>query len=91
MATLVIWALSVGYEIVFNNKKELLPVVYGCLFFQIANWVVRFWVSREPLFVNTVVSLLHSSFASVSGIPSPSLFLILVDFDLGNLLLFWCL
>lgn len=66
MATLVLWAVSVGFEIVFNNKKQLLPVMFGCLFFQMANWVLRFCVSREPLFVNTSVSLLHSSLASAS-------------------------
>ncbi|XP_021743714.1 TLC domain-containing protein 2-like [Chenopodium quinoa] len=66
MATLVVWGLSVGFEIVSNHKKELLPVLYGCLFFQFANWALRFLVSREPLFVNTSVSLLHSSFASAS-------------------------
>ncbi|KAL2892961.1 TLC domain-containing protein 2 [Bienertia sinuspersici] len=66
LATLVIWGLSVGFELVTNKRRELAPVIYGCLIFQIANWVLRFWVSREPLFVNTSVSLLHSSFASAS-------------------------
>lgn len=65
-ATLVMWGMSVGFELVSNKRKELVAVIYGCLFFQIANWVLRYWVSREPLFVNTSVSLLHSSFASAS-------------------------
>ncbi|XP_057533251.1 uncharacterized protein LOC130811092 [Amaranthus tricolor] len=66
MATLVMWGVSVGYEICMNNRNELLPVVFGCLFFQISNWVLRFSVSKEPLFVNTSVSLLHSSLTSAS-------------------------
>jgi hypothetical protein len=57
----------VGYEICINRRKELLPLVFGCLFFQISNWVLRFCVSKEPLFVNTSVFLLHSSLTSTSG------------------------
>lgn len=66
MATLVMWAISVVFEIWFNKRSELLPIIAGCFFFQIANWVLRLMVSREPLFLNTSVSLLHSSLASAS-------------------------
>ncbi|KAG9443983.1 hypothetical protein H6P81_015323 [Aristolochia fimbriata] len=64
-ATLVLWFVSVVFEIVFNGRRELLAVVAGCCFFQIANWVIRFSLSRDPLFVNTSVSLLHSTITSV--------------------------
>lgn len=66
MATLVMWAVSVFFEILFNKRTELVPVVGGFFFFQSANWVVRNWVSRDPLFVNTCISLLHSSLTSAS-------------------------
>ncbi|XP_010692425.2 uncharacterized protein LOC104905537 [Beta vulgaris subsp. vulgaris] len=68
MATLVMWGMSVGFEIAFNNKKELLPLIFSFVFFQIANSLLRYWVSREPLFVNTSVSLLHSSLASTFAV-----------------------
>lgn len=67
LATLVLWFVSVWFEIVFNKRQELLWVIAGCCFFQTANWVIRFCLSRDPLFVNTSVSLLHSSITSVSG------------------------
>lgn len=70
MATLVMWSVSVFFEIVFNKRTELISVVAGYCFYQLANWVVRNWVSRDPLFVNTCVSLLHSSITSSSG-PNP--------------------
>ncbi|KAJ8450291.1 hypothetical protein Cgig2_004748 [Carnegiea gigantea] len=66
MATLVMWAVSVVFEITFNKRDELLLIFAGFFFFQLANWVLRFLVSSEPLFVNTSVSLLHSSLASAS-------------------------
>ncbi|XP_059433738.1 uncharacterized protein LOC132166899 [Corylus avellana] len=66
LATLVLWFVSVWFEIVFNKRKELLCVIAGCCFYQAANRVIRFWLSRDPLFVNTSVSLLHSSITSVS-------------------------
>ncbi|GLT53161.1 hypothetical protein SLA2020_264510 [Shorea laevis] len=66
LATLVLWFVSVWFEIVFNKRQELLWVIAGCCFFQTANWVIRFCLSRDPLFVNTSVSLLHSSITSVS-------------------------
>ncbi|XP_031281308.1 TLC domain-containing protein 2 [Pistacia vera] len=66
LATLLLWMVSVLFEIVFNKRKELLWIAYGACFFQLANWVVRFAVSRDPLFVNTAVSLLHSTVTSVS-------------------------
>lgn len=66
MATLVMWGVSVFFEIVFNKRTKLISVVAGYCFYQLANWVVRNWVSRDPLFVNTCVSLLHSSMTSSS-------------------------
>ncbi|KAK3003442.1 hypothetical protein RJ639_020043 [Escallonia herrerae] len=66
-ATLVMWAVSVFFEILFNRRAELVSVLAGFGFYQLANWVVRYRVSRDPLFVNTCVSLLHSSVTSASG------------------------
>ena len=66
-ATLVLWLLSLSFEIVFNKRNELLCVIAGCCFFQTANWVIRFRFSKDPLFVNTSVSLLHSFIISSSG------------------------
>uniref|UniRef100_A0A0E0CAV7 TLC domain-containing protein n=1 Tax=Oryza meridionalis TaxID=40149 RepID=A0A0E0CAV7_9ORYZ len=70
-ATLVLWAVSVGFEIGARGRRELAPVVAGFAFFQAANAAVRAAVSRDPLFVNTAVSLLHSSLTSASGLASP--------------------
>lgn len=67
LATLLLWSVSVLFEIAFNKRKELLFIVAGACFFQIANWVIRLLVSHDPLFVNTSVSLLHSTITSVSG------------------------
>ncbi|XP_059631258.1 uncharacterized protein LOC132274107 [Cornus florida] len=66
MATLVMWSVSVFFEILFNRRTELVTVLAGFCFFQSANWVIRNWISRDPLFVNTCVSLLHSSVTSAS-------------------------
>ncbi|XVE55337.1 hypothetical protein DITRI_Ditri03aG0150600 [Diplodiscus trichospermus] len=65
-ATLLLWLVSVLFEIVFNKRRELLYIVAGGCFYQIANWVFRVRVSRDPLFVNTSVSLLHSAITSSS-------------------------
>lgn len=67
LATLLLWMISVLFEIVFNKRRELLSVVGGFCFYQFANWVIRSWVSKDPLLVNTCVSLLHSSITSASG------------------------
>ncbi|XP_006305355.2 TLC domain-containing protein 2 [Capsella rubella] len=66
LATLLLWLVSVVFEIVFNLRTELLWVICGGVFFQLINWVVRSWISRDPLFVNTSVSLLHSIITSAS-------------------------
>ncbi|KAL8467109.1 hypothetical protein ACS0TY_035983 [Phlomoides rotata] len=66
MATLVMWSVSVFFEIFFNKRSELVPILIGFVFFQSANVVVRNFVWRDPLFVNTCVSLLHSSITSAS-------------------------
>ncbi|KAG8078603.1 hypothetical protein GUJ93_ZPchr0007g5196 [Zizania palustris] len=70
-ATLVLWAVSVGFEIGARGRRELAPVAAGFAFFQAANSAVRATVSRDPLLVNTAVSLLHSSLTSASGLSSP--------------------
>ncbi|KAL3641258.1 hypothetical protein CASFOL_016226 [Castilleja foliolosa] len=64
MATLVMWTVSVFFEILFNKRSELIPIVLGFIFFQSANVVVRNFIARDPLFVNTCISLLHSSITS---------------------------
>ncbi|KAI3767598.1 hypothetical protein L2E82_17845 [Cichorium intybus] len=66
MATLIMWAVSVFFEILFNKRIELLPLVAGFSLYQIANWVCRKFISRDPILVNTCVSLLHSSLTSTS-------------------------
>lgn len=66
-ATLLMWGVSVLFEILFNKRRELISLLAGYCFYQFANWVFRNWVSRDPLFVNTCVSLLHSSITSISG------------------------
>ncbi|XP_058091293.1 uncharacterized protein LOC131237500 [Magnolia sinica] len=66
VATLLLWVVSVVFEIMFNRRTELLPVVGGFCFFQASNWVIRFALSTDPLFVNTAVSLLHSTITSLS-------------------------
>ncbi|XP_030455194.2 uncharacterized protein LOC115676419 [Syzygium oleosum] len=66
LATLLLWLVSVLFEIAFNERRELLSILAGCCFYQAANWVVRRRVSRDPLFVNTAVSLLHSTVTSAS-------------------------
>ncbi|KAK4747337.1 hypothetical protein SAY87_026374 [Trapa incisa] len=66
LATLLLWLVSILFEILFNRRDELVYVIAGCLFFQAANWIVRRCISRDPLFVNTFVSLLHSSTTSAS-------------------------
>lgn len=71
-ATLVLWAVSVGFEIGARGRRELAAVAAGFAFFQAANTAVRAAVSRDPLFVNTAVSLLHSSLTSASGLASVS-------------------
>lgn len=66
LAALLLWMVSVLFEIVFNKHTELPWIVYGTSFFQLAKWVVRFSVSGDPLSVNTAASLLHSTVTSAS-------------------------
>ncbi|XP_074556411.1 uncharacterized protein LOC141812254 [Curcuma longa] len=65
-ATLGIWGAWVAFEMSVNRRSELVLVVAGFFFFQAANWGIRLSVSRDPLFVNTAVSLLHSTITSAS-------------------------
>lgn len=67
-STLILWLVSVFFEILFNKRTELIPVLAGGCFYQLANLITRFWISRDPLFVNTCVSLLHSTVTSASVI-----------------------
>jgi hypothetical protein len=53
------------------------------LLFQAANTAVRAAVSCDPLFVNTAVSLLHSSLTSVSG--ADSLYFLPKTYTFGSL------
>lgn len=78
LATLLLWFVSVWFEILFNRKTELVYIIAGSGFYQLANWVCRRFVSRDPLFVNTTVSLLHSSITSASGLFLLSLTLFLM-------------
>ncbi|KAG0476912.1 hypothetical protein HPP92_013753 [Vanilla planifolia] len=71
-ATLLLWSVLVVFEVFFNQRKELSMVCAGFAFFQAANWVLRRGVSRDPLFVNTAVSLLHSLLFDVKDIVQPS-------------------
>ncbi|KAK9270431.1 hypothetical protein L1049_026010 [Liquidambar formosana] len=68
IATLLLWFVSIFFEILFHKRTELLSVLAGCFFYQSANWVIRYTLSRDPLFVNTCVSLLHSTITSASVI-----------------------
>ncbi|XP_023550889.1 TLC domain-containing protein 2 [Cucurbita pepo subsp. pepo] len=65
-ATLVLWTVSLWFEILFDRRFELLYLVFGALFYQSANSAIRFLISKEPLVVNTAVSLLHSIITSAS-------------------------
>ncbi|KAG6468370.1 hypothetical protein ZIOFF_073046 [Zingiber officinale] len=67
-ATLAIWGVWVAFEMSVNRRSELVLIVAGFFFFQAANWAMRLAVSRDPLFVNTAASLLHSTITSASGL-----------------------
>lgn len=66
-ATLFLWAASIAFVITFNGRRELTVIAVGFFFFQTANFVIRRFISKDPLLVNTSVSLLHSSLISASG------------------------
>ncbi|XP_028234388.1 TLC domain-containing protein 2-like, partial [Glycine soja] len=70
LATLILWLASLCFQIFFNKRWELLSVIAGCFFYQTSNCLIRFFFSthKDPLFVNTSVSLLHSLFTSASVI-----------------------
>ncbi|KAF4378603.1 hypothetical protein G4B88_023143 [Cannabis sativa] len=61
---------TTGQDGRITRRSELICVVVGCFFFQLANWVIHYFASpsRDPLFVNTSVSLLHSTIISSSVI-----------------------
>ncbi|KAJ1703220.1 hypothetical protein LUZ63_002999 [Rhynchospora breviuscula] len=65
-ATLFLWAASIAFEIAVNGRRQLTVLAVGFLFFQTANSVIRRFISKDPLLVNTSVSLLHSSLTSAS-------------------------
>ncbi|XP_019415221.1 PREDICTED: TLC domain-containing protein 2 [Lupinus angustifolius] len=71
-ATLLLWLFSVLFQTLFNHRTDLLSIIAGSLFYQTSNFLIRFFFSTHansnPLFVNTSVSLLHSSVTSVSVI-----------------------
>ncbi|KAL1309888.1 hypothetical protein HN51_052624 [Arachis hypogaea] len=72
LGTLILWALSVCFQILFNNRSQLLYVVAGTVFYQGCNSLIRIFFckqthkDRDALFVNTSVSLLHSTITSAS-------------------------
>lgn len=67
MATLAIWVVSVLWEILINNHTQLVPIILGFIFYQSANLLIhKLLPNHNPLFVNTCVSLLHSSTTSAS-------------------------
>lgn len=69
MAALVLWLVSFLSHLLFNRRTELLPVIAGSFFYQSFNSLCRRRFSPpDPLFVNTAVSLLHSSLTSASVI-----------------------
>ncbi|KAJ1388114.1 TRAM/LAG1/CLN8-like proteiny domain [Sesbania bispinosa] len=69
LATLILWLASVCFQIVFNNRTELLSLIAGSFFYQTSNCLIRFFSKlRDPLFVNTSVSLLHAAVTSSSVI-----------------------
>lgn len=68
-ATLLLWLGSVCFQVLLNQRWELLSVIAGSIFYQTSNSIIRFFFSadKDPLFVNTSVSLLHSLLTSASG------------------------
>ncbi|XP_078161165.1 uncharacterized protein LOC144556652 [Carex rostrata] len=65
-ATLFLWAASIAFVITFNGRCELMVITIGFFFFQTANFVIRRFISEDPLLVNTSVSLLHSPLISAT-------------------------
>ncbi|KAF7829827.1 TLC domain-containing protein 2 [Senna tora] len=65
--TLLLWLGYVCFHILFNKRTQLLYVIAGSLFYQTANSLIRLF-SSDPLFVNTSVSLVHSTTTSASVI-----------------------
>ncbi|GAU40977.1 hypothetical protein TSUD_300560 [Trifolium subterraneum] len=66
-STLILWFVSVSFQILLRNRTELLYIIAGSFFYQISNSLIRFF-STDPLFVNTSVSLIHSIVTSTSVI-----------------------
>ncbi|GLJ21138.1 hypothetical protein SUGI_0386620 [Cryptomeria japonica] len=66
--TLLLWLLFVILAITRGARTDLWPIIAGCLFYEAANCIVKFCVSKDPLFINTAVSLLHSCITSASVI-----------------------
>ena len=66
-ATLLLWFLSLIVAMKIEGRTNLWPILAGCIFYQTANYAVKVWLSKDPLFINTAVSLLHSTITSISG------------------------
>ncbi|MED6170200.1 hypothetical protein PIB30_028715 [Stylosanthes scabra] len=76
LGTLILWAVSICFQIIFNKRTQLLYVVAGTVFYQASNSLIRIFfckptnsdtnTDRDSLFVNTSVSLLHSTITSAS-------------------------
>ncbi|KAK7410596.1 hypothetical protein VNO78_01517 [Psophocarpus tetragonolobus] len=67
LGSLLLWLASVCFQIMFKKQTQLLWVIAGSFFYQTSNSLIRF-AHKDPLFVNTSVSLLHSSLTSASVI-----------------------
>ncbi|PNX64574.1 TLC domain-containing protein 2-like, partial [Trifolium pratense] len=65
LSTLILWLVSVFFQIVLRNGTELVYIIAGSFFYQSSNSLIRFF-STHPLFVNTSVSLIHSIVTSTS-------------------------
>lgn len=65
-ATLLLWILSLIAAMKIEGRTNLWPILAGCIFYQTANYAVKTWLSKDPLFINTSVSLLHSTITSAS-------------------------
>ncbi|KAH9621890.1 hypothetical protein KSS87_019079 [Heliosperma pusillum] len=64
MLTLLLWAMWLLFQICVDKRARLLTIVSAFVFFQFANLLIRLSVSRDPIFVNTAVSLIHSALSS---------------------------
>uniref|UniRef100_A0A0D6R7I1 TLC domain-containing protein n=1 Tax=Araucaria cunninghamii TaxID=56994 RepID=A0A0D6R7I1_ARACU len=65
-STLLLWLLSLLYIIAGEGRRDLWPVLAGCVFYEAANLTLKVCSLKDPNFVNIAVSLLHSTVTSTS-------------------------